>query len=160
MEDIFSLDDFEQLVYTRAYDQASIKFIAFLALLHSKRGELDGSFRASGMDGLPPDDQHERFCSRLASAASTLFADPDFRPATECFRLMLTLHEWVGVLFSATALGNADHITRHLNPRGPAGPAFMPGDRFIEKLCVLYSSESTQELDFTALWAHDKTLAA
>ena len=160
MEDIFSLDDFEQLVYTRSYDQASIQFIAFLAQLHRKRGELDGDFRASGMTDLAPDEQHERFCTRLASAVSTLFADPDFRPATECFRLMLTLHEWVGVLFSATALGNADHVTRYLNPRGPSGAPFLPGDRFIEKLCVLYSSESNQELDFAALWAHDKTLAA
>jgi hypothetical protein len=156
----FSLDEFEQLVYTRAYDQAASQFIAFLVLLHGKRGELDGDFRASGMIDLPPDEQHERFCTRLACAVSSLFADPAFRPSTECFRLMLTLHEWIGVLFSATALGNADPVTRHLNPRGPANPAFLPGDRFVEKLCALYSSESEQELDFAALWAHDKTLAA
>jgi hypothetical protein len=160
MEEIFSLDDFEELVYTRAYDRASIQFIAFLALLHRKRGELDADFRGSGLSDLSPGEQHARFCTRLATAVSTLFADPDFRPTTVCFRLMLTLHEWIGVLFSATALGNADHILRHLNPRGPAGAPFLPGDRFVEKLCLLYSGESAWELDFAALWAHDKTLAA
>ncbi len=112
------------------------------------------------MNDLPPEDATQRFCTRLASAVSTLFADPDFRPLNECFRLLLTLHEWIGVLFSATAFGNADHVTRYLNPRGPADQQFLPGDRFIEKLCVLYSTESELELDFAALWAHDKTIAA
>jgi hypothetical protein len=73
---------------------------------------------------------------------------------------MLTLHEWIGMLFSATAFGNADHVTRHLNPRGPTNRQFLPGDQFIENLCVLYSSESELEVDFAALWAHDKTVAA
>jgi len=160
MEETFSLDDFEQLVYSHAYDQAALKFISALALIHKKRGALDEDFSASGMTGLPPDEQRERFCTRLTSAALTLFANPQFRPANEFFRLMLTLHEWIGMLFSATAFGNADHVTRHLNPRGPTNRQFLPGDQFIEKLCVLYSSESELEVDFAALWAHDKTVAA
>jgi hypothetical protein len=159
-KEIFSLDEFEQLVHTQAHDQAALKFIAGLALLHRKRGRLDEDFLASGMTGLSPDEQHQRFCTRLTSAAATLFANPGFRPANEFFRLMLTLHEWVGVLFSATAFGHADHVTRHLNPRGPANRQFLPGDQFIEKLCVLYSSESELEIDFAALWAYDKTIAA
>ena len=160
MEDSFFLDEFEQLVYSQAHDLASVKFIAALALLQMKRGQLNESFRASGMEGLTTAEQHERFCTRLTSAVSTLFANPDFRPPTECFRLFLTLHEWIGMLFSATASGNADHVARYLNPRGPADQQFLPGDSFIEKLCVLYSTESELELDFAALWAYDKTTAA
>jgi hypothetical protein len=156
----FSLDEFEQLVYTQPHDQASIKLIVALALLQHKRGDLDTNFRASGMEGLSPDEQHERLCTRLASAVSTLFSNPDFHPTTECFSLFLTLHEWIGALFSATAPGNADHVIRHLNPRGAADRRFLPGDRLIEKLCVLYSVESKLELDFAALWAYDKTTAA
>ena len=79
------------------------------------------------MTGLSAEEQRQRFCTRLTSAVSTLFADPDFRPPTECFRLFLTLHEWIGVLFSATASGNADHVARYLNPRGPADAQFLPG---------------------------------
>lgn len=160
MEVTFSLDQFEQLVYTQQHAQASVQLIAALALLQHNRGELDGSFKASGMSGLSSEEQRQRFCTRLTSAVSTLFAAPDFRPPTECFRLFLTLHEWIGVLFSATASGNADHVIRHLNPRGPADAQFLPGDSFIEKLCVLYSTESELELDFAALWAYDKTIAA
>ena len=160
MEVTFSLDHFEQLVYTRQHTQASVQLIAALALLQHTRGELNASFEASGMTGLSLEAQRQRFCTRLTSAASTLFADPDFRPPTACFRLLLTLHEWIGVLFSATALGNADHVTRYLNPRGPADGQFLPGDSFIEKLCLLYSTESELELDFAALWAYDKTIAA
>jgi hypothetical protein len=160
MEDSFLLDEFEQLVYSQAHDQASVKFVAALALLQMKRGQLDESFRASGMEGLSTAEQHERFCTRLMSAASTLFASPAYRPHAVCLQLMLTLHEWISVLFSSTAFGNADHVVRHLNPRGPTDRQFMPGDRFIEKLCVLYSSESDLELDFAALWGHDKTMAA
>lgn len=160
MDLTFSLDHFEHLVYTQQHAQASVQLIAALACLQHTRGELDASFQASGMIGLSAGEQRQRFCTRLTSAASTLFADPDFRLPTECFRLLLTLHEWIGVLFSVTAAGNADHVSRHLNPRGPADGQFLPGDGFIEKLCVLYSTESELELDFAALWAYDKTIAA
>lgn len=159
-ESTFSLDYFEQLVYTRQHVKASIQLLAALVLLQQKRGELDDSFLASGIVDLPPDEQRKRFYTRLASAASTLFADPEFRLPTECFRLFLTLHEWVGLMFSSTAFGNADHVTRHLNPRGVKNRQFLPGDSFVEKLCVLYSTESELELDFAALWTYDKTLAA
>jgi hypothetical protein len=156
----FSLDEFEHLVYTQQHVQASIQFIAALALLQQKRGALDESFVASGMIGLSSAEQHRRFCTRLASAASTLFSDPQFDLPPECLRLLLTLHEWIGLVFSATAFGHADHVTRHLNPRGPDDKQFLSGDRFVEKLCVLYSTDSELELDFAALWKYDSTLAA
>ena len=84
MEDSFFLDEFEHLVYSQAHDLASIRFVAALARLQMKRGQLDEGFRASGMEGLSPAGQHERFCTRLASAASMLFANPEFRPPTVC----------------------------------------------------------------------------
>jgi hypothetical protein len=160
MVETFSLDDFEQLVYSQAHDQAALQLIAALLLLHRKRGALDGDFRASCMEGLPPALQRERFCTRLASAVSTLFANPDFQLDPACFSLLLALHDLIGLLFASTAFGNTDHIVRHLNPRGPADRRFLPGDRFIDKLCVLYSVESELEIDFAALWAHDKVMAA
>jgi HMW1C N-terminal/HMW1 domain 2 len=160
MEPTFSLDDFEQLVYTQAHDQAAVMLLGALIRLHEKRGDLDADFLASGMTGLAPEEQQQRFYTRLASAVSTLFSNPDFRPSQQCFRLFLTLHEWIGMLFSATAFGDADHVARHLNPRGPADNRFLPGDSFLEKLCLLYSLESELELDFAALWAHDKVIAA
>jgi hypothetical protein len=159
-EPTFSLDNFEHLVYTRQYVKASVQLIAALALLQQKRGNLDERFLASGMIDLPAAEQHRRFCTRLASAASTLFAAPQFDLPPACFRLFLTLHEWTGLVFSTTAFGNADHVVRYLNPRGPENAQFLAGDRFVEKLCALYSTESELELDFAALWAYDKTLAA
>ncbi|MFM0648000.1 glycosyl transferase family 1 [Paraburkholderia bryophila] len=159
-ETTFSLDHFEQLVYTRQHVKASIQLVAALALLQQNGGKLDHRFVASGMLDLTPSEQRQRFCSRLASASSTLFADPDFRLPAECFRLLLTLHEWLGLVFSTTPFGNADPVSRHLNPRGPENTQFLAGDCFVEKLCVLYSTESELEIDFAALWAYDKTLAA
>ncbi|WP_408524239.1 glycosyl transferase family 1 [Paraburkholderia fungorum] len=156
----FSLDRFEQLVYTRSYDQAALQLIGALALLSHKRGELDGDFQASCVPGLPADLQRKQFYSRLVSATSTLFADPGFQPQHEFLRLLFTLHEWLGLLFSAAGPGNADHIARYLNPRGEADQQFLPGDRHTEKLCLLYSNESELELDFAALWSRDKMLAA
>ncbi|CAH2893238.1 MAG: putative accessory processing protein [uncultured Paraburkholderia sp.] len=159
-EATFSLDEFEQLVYTRQHIRASIQLLSAFALLQHKRGLLDESFLASGMSGLAPAEQRTRFCTRLASAASTLFADPEFQLPGECFRLFLTLHEWVGLLFSVTPFGNADHVACQLNPRGVHDRQFLAGDRFVEKICVLYSTGSEMELDFAALWAYDKVLAA
>ncbi|MFM0737217.1 glycosyl transferase family 1 [Paraburkholderia xenovorans] len=160
MSHTFSLDEFEQLVYTQDHVRASIQLIAALALLQHTRGELNENFSASDIEHLAPREQRERFCARMTAAVSTLFADPAYQPPPECFRLLLTLHEWIGVLFSATPLGHADHVARYLNPRGAADMQFLPGDVFIEKLCALYSSESELELDFSALWAYDKTIAA
>lgn len=159
-EPTFSLDHFEQLVYTRQHVKAAVQLIAALALLQRKRGLLDASFLASNMSGLPAAEQRQRFCTRLASAASTLFADPQFDLPPACFNLFLTLHEWTGLVFSTTAFGNADHVVRYLNPRGPENAEFLAGDRFVEKLCALYSTESELELDFATLWAYDKALAA
>jgi hypothetical protein len=161
MEELtFSLDEFEHLVYTRQHVKAALQFVAALALLQQKRGDLDESFLASGMTGLSSTEQQQRFCTRLASAVSTLFADPQFELPPGCVDLLLTLHEWIGLLFGATPFGNADHVARHLNPRGPHDSQFLPGDRFVEKLCVLYSTDSDLELDLGALWTYDQTLAA
>lgn len=160
MEATFSLDHFEQLVYTQNHGEATLQLIAALALLQQTRGELNESFLASGMEDCTPAEQSQRFCTRLATAVSTLFNQPDFRPPPACFKLLLTLHEWIGTLFAVTPLRNADHVTRHLNPRGAADGRFLPGDDFVEKFCALYSTESELNLDFAALWAYDKKLAA
>jgi hypothetical protein len=53
-EATFSLDDFEQLVFTRQHIRASVQLLCALALLQNKRGVLDESFLASGMSGLTP----------------------------------------------------------------------------------------------------------
>lgn len=156
----FSLDEFERLVYTRQNEVASFRLIGALALLEHKRGEMDANFLASDLDGLPPDARRERYCARLACAISTLFSRADFAPVNDCYRVLLTLHRWIGMLFSASALGNADHVIRHLNPRGPVDAQFLPGDNFIEKLTLLYSTESEIEVRLDALWAHDKAAAA
>ncbi|HZZ09863.1 MAG TPA: glycosyl transferase family 1 [Paraburkholderia sp.] len=160
MEVTFSLDRFEHLVYTQEHDRAMIQFIVALALLQQTRGELNEHFEASGMEDCSPAEQCQRFCTRLCTAVSTLFIHPDFEPSTPCFKLLLTLHEWIGALFAATPLGNADHIARHLNPRYLSGDSLAPGEAPAEKFCALYSTESELRLDFTALWAYNTTLAA
>ena len=156
----FSLDEFEQLVYTKENYVASFRLIGALALLEHNRGEVDANFLASDLNHLPPEERSERYCTRLASAISTLFSRHDFTPVDDCYRVLLTLHQWFGVLFAGTAFGNADHVIRHLNPRGPTDRRFLPGDRFTDKLSLLYSTESELEVDLAALWAHDKTTAA
>jgi hypothetical protein len=86
METTFSLDHFEQLVYTQQHVQASLQLVTLLARLQQTRGELDESFQASGLIDLSPEEQRQRFCTRLTSAVSTLFADPDFQLPPACSR--------------------------------------------------------------------------
>ncbi|HZZ09864.1 MAG TPA: glycosyl transferase family 1 [Paraburkholderia sp.] len=155
----FSLDEFEHLVYTRQHDVASFRLIGALALLQQNLGELDTNFVAADMANLPPVLRRARYCARLTSAICTLFSQPDFRLRSDCYRILLTLHRWIGVLFAATAPGNADHVARYLNPRGPEDRRFLPGDTFVEKLHLLYSTESELEVDLAALWACDKASA-
>jgi hypothetical protein len=88
----FSLDEFEQLVYTKENYVASFRLIGALALLEHNRGEVDANFLASDLNHLPPAERSERYCTRLASAISTLFSRHDFTPVDDCYRVLLTLH--------------------------------------------------------------------
>jgi hypothetical protein len=156
----FCLDRFEQLVYTRAHHEAAAELLTMLALLQDTRGALDQRFSASGVAALPAATQRERFCARAASAIASLFADPAFEPQPVVVARLFAMHEWLGTLFSASAHGNADHVARWLAPAGLESGQWQAESGSLAKHCLLYSGESELSIDFAALWASDRLVAA
>ncbi|CAB3747247.1 glycosyl transferase family 1 [Paraburkholderia humisilvae] len=160
MEPTFVLDDFEQSVYAREHDRAAEQLTVLLALLQQKRGELDGDIRASGIADLPADWQRERFCARATAAIATLFADPAFRPRMSVFNTLMSMHAWLGALFAATPLGNADHIARCIAPDWSGESPSRAAEGSLEKRCLLYSGESDLSFELGELWAREPVIAA
>jgi hypothetical protein len=163
MRTTFLLDDFEQCVYTHDHDKATEQLIALLALLQQKRGELDDDFRASGLADLPEALQQQRFCARAATAITVLFADASFRPPAPVIEALMSTHAWIGSLFAATPPGNADHLARSLYRAWQGSPAAHMSSAArssLEKLCLLYSSESDLTLELDDVWSRHPIAAA
>lgn len=150
-----SIDHLERLVFSRAYDAAVTQLERLFEALQTNE-----KISASGIAHLPLELQRARICTRAAGAVSALFADSAFRPNPAQVKSLFTHHSWFGTIFAATPFGNADHIIRTLNPRGPDDKHFLAGDSFVEKLCLLYSIQSDVVIDLDALWRHDSLLAA
>ncbi|HEY4353472.1 MAG TPA: glycosyl transferase family 1 [Paraburkholderia sp.] len=164
MQTTFLLDDFEQCVYSRAHDKATEQLTTLLALLQQKRGELDHDFCASGLADVPAEMQQQRFCARTAAAITTLFADPAFLPAASIVQSLMSMQAWLGSLFAATPLGNADHIARCLyhawKDNAAADDTSGAGQGALEKFCLLYLNESDLTLELGDIWSRNPTAAA
>ncbi|WP_287189235.1 glycosyl transferase family 1 [Paraburkholderia sp.] len=154
------LDLLEQRVHTGETGHALDQLIAILGHLRAKHGELGDGLSASSMEGLAADVQHARFLTRLASAVSVLLANPGCVPTPSQYSALLGLHPWIGAIFAATALGNADHVARYLGGHDAENDAAPRQDPARAKRWLLYSNESGLTLDLDALWVEDRALAA
>ncbi|CAG4885570.1 glycosyl transferase family 1 [Paraburkholderia gardini] len=154
------LDLLEQRVHTGETGHALDQFIAILAHLRARHGELGDDFSASSMTGLTAAGQHERFLTRLAGAAGSLLANPGCIPTPLQYAALLGLHPWIGAIFAATALGNADHVARYLDGRGAQDATTPRQGPARSKRWLLYSNESDLALDLDALWVRNSALAA
>ncbi|WP_407670958.1 glycosyl transferase family 1 [Paraburkholderia sartisoli] len=154
------LDLLEQRVHTGETGHALDQLVVILAHLRAKHGELGDGLSASSMEGLTADGQHARFLTRLAGAVSVLLANPGCVPTPSQYSALLGLHPWIGAIFAATALGNADHVACYLGGRGAENDTAPRQDLARAKRWLLYSNESGLALDLDALWVENRTLAA
>ncbi|EJN08426.1 hypothetical protein [Herbaspirillum sp. YR522] len=159
-DDIFSLERFEFLCYCRQREPAARELVRLLVLIDRNYGKLDRNFSLSVSAAVPASEHDAHLLTRLTSAISALFSDPEFQLSPDGFGQLINFQRWLSALFGASHFVNCDHILRSLNLGGPdaAGFALRPPD--LVKFCLLYSPESELPLDVELLWQQNRPLAA
>ena len=155
----FSIDHFESAVQSRDYAAAHEQFVALLNALASNRGTLgDERFARTAPDD-PRNAASEAVATRICDTITTLFSDPDFNLTDNQFTQIAEARWWLKNLFGATHYRNTDHIVRALIERAPAEPTLVDTHNLISKQLLLYTSESTFDIDLAALAESDPVFA-
>lgn len=104
------------------------------------------------------------FCTRMAAAVSELFSDPQFELADSGVLKLLSLQRWLNHIFASSPYINADHVLACYNsnpqPDSLWDDLYIDSRETLKKFAVLYLPESNVNLNWDALWAFDRTLAA
>lgn len=153
----FSLETFEYLCYARKREEAAREFVKLLATLEVQYGALQGI--KADLGSVMPAQRNGALLARITSALSSLFSDPEFFLTPRGFNQMISWQRWITTLFAASPFGNADHILRSMNVRGP-GAALELSEASFVKFCLLYSPDSDIPADVQALWNYNRKLAA
>jgi hypothetical protein len=156
-EGTFSLEAFEYLSYSRNRELAARELIKLLDRLDSQYGALAGitADTSAALAGRG----NASLTTRIASAMSCLFSDPEFFLSPRGFTQLISWHRWIAALFAASPFGNADHILRAMNVKGAAGELELTEAGFV-KFCLLYTPDSEIAADVDALWRYNRRLAA
>ena len=152
----FSLEKFEFLAYTSAHEAAALELIKLLESLDNRYGEFD--IRAI-LYATNATDQTPHLLTRITSAISCLFSDPEFTLSPQGFDQIISWQRWLSSLFAASPFGNADHILRALSTKGIDQELEFSAVGFA-KFCMLYTPDSEIPINLDALWKYDKRLAA
>ncbi len=156
----FSLERFEHYAYTRQHESAAREMLKLL--IHV--GGQDGAFgnlgsAPTGDVGSEVRDAH--YATRIASALTAMFSDPNFHLSVTGFQQLILWHRWLATIFGASPFGNADHIIHLLNLLGhERRDQITLDDKNLLKFCLLYSPDSGIPLQPDVLWSKHKGLAA
>jgi hypothetical protein len=159
-QDPFSLERFEHYAYTRQHEPAAREMMKLLV-------HLDGQYGAFGNLGNAPtgdvgsEVRDSHYATRIASALTAMFSDPNFHLSVTGFQQLILWHRWLAMIFGASPFGNADHIIHLLNLLGhERRDQITLDDKNLLKFCLLYSPDSGIPLQPDALWSKHKGLAA
>ena len=153
----FSLERFERLCYARDREHAAREMLKLLSALDSRYGALDTiTTRISGASGISPG---THVLTRITSALSSLFSDPQFFLSPKGFDQLISWQRWLAALFAASPFGNADHILRAMNIRGAHDELELSEAGFV-KFCLLYGPDSEISADVETMWRYNRNLAA
>jgi hypothetical protein len=158
-DQVFSLEGFEYLCYTRDHEGGARELVRLLQLIDRNYGKLSEQFSLSVSPAITPGELESHVLTRITSAITALFSDPGFSISPDGFGQLINLQRWLSSLFAASTFINCDHILRSLNLLGPGGD-YRIAEQDLVKFCLLYSPESELPLDVEMLWAQNPTLAA
>lgn len=152
----FSLETFEFLCYSRNRELAARELTKLLNTLEVQYGALSG-IRAR-LGSAPPALRNATLLTRITSALSSLFSDPEFFLTPQGFGQLISWQRWIATLFSASSFGNADHVLRSMNVKGPDAELELTESSFV-KFCLLYTPDSDIPADVQTLWSYNRKLA-
>lgn len=153
-----SIEHFERCVYSHQRAEAIGQLIHLLRDLESSSGEL-GQAAIQGPSGSTISIE-EHFAARATAALTAFATAPDFVLSPDEFRALMVHHGWLGALFAASGLGNADHVLRALSVDGGASGELQFVGRNLPAFCLFYFADSEVPLNIDGLWAIAPRLAA
>lgn len=159
-DEIFSLEKFEYLCYSRQHEPAARELVRLLLLIDRQYGQLADKFSLQVSAAVTVTELEQHMLTRVTSAISALFSDPAFHISPDGFGQLINFQRWLAALFGASHFINADHILASLKLGGPQAEVFEIKPLDLVKFCILYSPESELPLDVEMLWAQNKPLAA
>lgn len=141
-----ALESFESLVIQRRHEDA-IRFLID-TLTAIKRG---AGFNFYALECPPV----ETIYTRLASAITQLFTDPNFGFTHDGFVRLCGDHPTLHGIFKASSFHSMDHVLSLVGARDPADQSRLSftGEQSIPKLLLCWSLDSTIDLDYEAISA-------
>ncbi|AZG16025.1 MULTISPECIES: peptide transporter [Cupriavidus] len=155
----FSINKFEYLCYLGEHEKAGRELVALMELIDRHYGLLmDVDEWPQSVEALDIMDDH--LLTRLASAITSLVANPSFRFSDHGAAVLLQYQRWLAALFAASPFRNGDHILRTLGADEEARTALQLRTSELQKFQLFYFPESEVVLDWDVIWGVDKVLAA
>ena len=155
-----NIEQFENLAYTRQRPLAVRLLIQLLREIDASSGLLPPATAAPRQSTTPPASADEHTTARLTAAITALAADPGFEVSAEEYQALMEHHGWLGALFAASSLRNADHVLRSLSVDGATSGDLGIPSRKLPIFCLFYFADSEIPLDIPGLWAMQPRLAA
>ncbi|WP_150539029.1 UDP-glucose:protein N-beta-glucosyltransferase [Actinobacillus vicugnae] len=160
-----NLTTFEAAVAAKKYEEACSALLEILAKLDSNFGgiqDIEFEFPTQLKD--LEQEKTVYFCTRLATAISTLFSDPGLEISVEGAQRFLVFQRWLSLIFASSPFINADHIlqtyNRNPNRENSLDIHLDATKAALIKFCILYLPESNVNLNLDAAWNADPELCA
>ncbi|MGX2955916.1 UDP-glucose:protein N-beta-glucosyltransferase [Ursidibacter arcticus] len=156
---------FEQAVENKDYETACSELLSILGQIDSNFGELHHiEFNCPQQLENMPKEKAIYFCTRMASAITTLFKDSNLVVSFDGAQRFLTLQRWLSLIFATSPYVNADHILQSYNcnpnKEDPLDIHIASTEAAVIKFCILYLPESNVSLNLDSLWGLSPELCA
>ncbi len=138
-----SVEAFERLVYGGRREDAMLQLLQIIQGVKNGAGfELSGGSRTM-----------EMLFTRLASAITALFADPNVDITYDGFAMFAGNHPTFHSIFRVSAFGGTDHLVNLIGQRETGNPANVgfPTAGQLHKLLLCWSLDSEVDFDFEQL---------
>jgi len=141
-----TLDEFERLVYTRQYEQATQMLIAIVSNI------IEQGTGVTKDDGTPLDDHMAfAFYTRFASAITALIVDPHFSISPVGFCHLMVHQPALAAALESSAFEGPDHILRVIGKQNQHGQFSLEGEQAVMKFLTAYSLYTATNIDIGTL---------
>ncbi|WP_273391165.1 adhesin [Actinobacillus porcinus] len=154
-----NVERFEQAVAAKNYEEACVELLEILGKLDSNFGAIDGIEFSMPVQLNEPTlkyDLVKYFCTRMATAISTLFSDKELIISDSGATRFFSFQRWITMIFASSPYINADHVLQVYNLNAanndPADVQLDGTKESLVKFCILYLPESNLVLNLDTLW--------
>lgn len=154
-----NVERFEQAVAAKNYEEACVELLNILGKLDSNFGAIDGiefSMPTQLKEPTLKYDMVKYFCTRMATAISTLFSDKELVISDSGATRFFSFQRWMTMIFASSPYINADHVLQVYNLNAanndPTDVQLDGTKESLVKFCILYLPESNLNVNLDVLW--------